>query len=309
MFMHGTKNHHNNQRRCFSRHFSVFLFDSPMMLAYAKINLGLYVIARRPDGYHDIETVFCRIGLADRLVFSQASGITVTSSSTEIPNDESNLCHKAARMLRDHFRNSDGVHIHITKEVPVGAGLGGGSADAALVLKELPAFWKKDLDPADQRQIALALGSDVPYFLREGAALGRGRGEQLEYFPLSIPFAVLLCNPNIHVATSWAYSHITPGLAGKPDHLRAVVTEGMRNPEILRKQLRNDFEGVVFDAYPEIRDLKNQMLERGAEFAMMSGSGSTIYGLFGDVPAAERLSRDFVRRGYRAFVTPPHFRV
>jgi 4-diphosphocytidyl-2-C-methyl-D-erythritol kinase len=280
-----------------------------MMLAYAKINLGLYVIARRPDGYHDIETVFCRIGLADRIAFSQASAITVTSSSPEIPNDESNLCHKAARMLRDHFSSSDGVHIHITKEVPVGAGLGGGSADAALVLKELPAFWKKALDPADQLHIALALGSDVPYFLREGAALGRGRGEQLEYFPLNIPFAVLLCNPNIHIATSWAYSHITPGSAGKPDHLRTVVTEGMRNPEILRKYLRNDFEGVVFEAHPEIRDLKNQMLEAGAEFALMSGSGSTVYGLFDDVPTAERLSGDFVRRGYRAFVTPPHFRV
>jgi len=280
-----------------------------MMLAYAKINLGLYVIARRPDGYHDIETVFCRIGLADRIAFSQDSDIRVTSSSPEVPSDASNICYKAARMVRDHFNCNEGVHIHIAKEVPVGAGLGGGSADAALVLKELPAFWKRHLDAADRSRIALALGSDVPYFLKEGAALGRGRGERLEYFPLDIPFAVLLCNPNIHIPTSWAYSRITPGSAGKPDHLRNVVIEGMRNPELLRQQLRNDFEGAVFEAYPEVRNLKKQMLEAGAEFALMSGSGSTVFGLFEDVPTAQTLAREFLSRGYRAFVTPPHFSV
>ncbi len=280
-----------------------------MMLAYAKINLGLYVIARRPDGYHDIETVYCRIGLADRISFSQASDIQVTSSSPEVPNDESNICHKAARMLRGHFDSNDGVHIHIVKEVPVGAGLGGGSADAALVLKELPAFWQRDLDAADRSRFALALGSDVPYFLEEGAALARGRGERLEYFPLDIPFAVLLCNPNIHIATSWAYSRITPGSGRKPDNLRKVVTEGMRNPEILRQQLRNDFESVVFATYPEVYDLKKQMLNAGADFVLMSGSGSTVFGLFEDVSTAERLAREFVSRGYQAFVTPPHFDV
>jgi 4-diphosphocytidyl-2-C-methyl-D-erythritol kinase len=307
--MHGTKNHRNNQRRCFSRHFSVFFLNPSMMLAYAKINLGLYVVARRPDGYHDIETVFCRIGLADQITFSQAPGITVTSSSLEIPSDESNICHKAARMLRDHFNCSNGVHIHIAKEVPVGAGLGGGSADAALILNELPAFWRRDLDDVVRSRIALALGSDVPYFLREGAALGRGRGERLEYFPLDIPFVVLLCNPNIHIATSWAYSRITPGSDGKPHHLPTVVTEGMRNPEILRTQLRNDFENAVFGTYPEIRELKQQMLDAGAEFALMSGSGSTVFGFFRDLPTAQRLSREFVSRGYRAFITPPHFGV
>lgn len=278
-----------------------------MMLAYAKINLGLYVIARRPDGYHDIETVFCRIGLADRIAFAPASDIRVTSSSPETPSNEANICYKAAKMLRDHFGGNEGVHIHIAKEVPVGAGLGGGSADAALVLKELPAFWQKDLDAAHQSRIALALGSDVPYFLHPGAAVGRGRGEQLEYFPLDIPFAVLLCHPNIHVATSWAYNQMTPGSGRRPDHLRTVVTEGMRNPAILRQQLRNDFESVVFEAYPEIRELKTLMLDAGAAFALMSGSGSTVFGLFEDEPAAEQLARQFAGRGYRAFVTPPHF--
>ena len=121
------------------------------------------------------------------------------------------------------------------------------------------------------------------------------------------PKAVILCNPNIHIATSWAYSRITPGAGGKPDNLRKVVTEGMRNPEILRQQLRNDFESVVFATYPEVYDLKKQMLDAGAEFVLMSGSGSTVFGLFEDVSTAERLAREFVGRGYRAFITPPHF--
>ncbi len=278
-----------------------------MMFAHAKINLGLFVVARRYDGYHEIETVFCRIGTADRIAFSESSDIRVTASSEDIPTDENNICHRAARMLRDHLGVSDGVHISIEKNIPVGAGLGGGSADAALVLKELPRFWHSDISSAYRSRLALALGSDVPYFLAEGAALGRGRGEQLDYFPLDIPFAILVCYPAIHIPTTWAYSRITPGSTGKPEDLRLVVTEGMRNPEILRQQLRNDFEAIVFETYPAVRRLKELMLERGSVFALMSGSGSTVFGLFADELAAEALSRELAGHGYRAFVTTPHF--
>lgn len=279
-----------------------------MMLAYAKINLGLYVVARRPDGYHDIETVFCRIGIADRITLSPAGEIRVTSSSQDAPSDESNICHKAARMLRDHLSLNEGVHIHIEKNVPVGAGLGGGSADAAAVLKNLPPFWHRNLKPDECSHIALALGSDVPYFLRQGAALGRGRGEQLEYFPLDIPFTVLLCNPNIHIPTAWAYGRISPGANRKPDDLRNVVTAGMRDPALLRRQIHNDFEEIVFEKYPEVRRTKELMLDGGAVFALMSGSGSTVFGFFSDPAAAETLAGEFVSRGYRSFLTPPHFK-
>jgi 4-diphosphocytidyl-2-C-methyl-D-erythritol kinase len=277
-----------------------------MMLAHAKINLGLYVVARRPDGYHDIETVFCRIGIADEIGFSLARDILVTSSSHEAPSDASNICHKAARILKDHLSVQEGVHIHIAKHIPVGAGLGGGSADAAVVLNRLPAFWKKPLDNATRMRMALELGSDVPYFLRNGAAVGKGRGEQLVYFPLDVPYAILLCNPNIHVPTGWAYSRISPGTSDKPPDLPKVVLEGMHTPATLHR-LRNDFETVVFDTYPEVRRLKETMLQRGAVFALMSGSGSTVFGFFASPAEAEGLSRELIERGYRAFVTPPHF--
>jgi 4-diphosphocytidyl-2-C-methyl-D-erythritol kinase len=277
-----------------------------MMLAYAKINLGLYIVARRPDGYHDIETVFCRIGIADRITFSPHHDINVTATSPEVPGNASNICHKAAILLRDHLRTDEGVHIHIEKHVPVGAGLGGGSSDAATVLHELPAFWNKSIAPGDQFRMALQLGSDVPYFLREGAAIGRGRGEDLEYFPLDIPYSILLCNPRIHVSTAWAYGRIRPGTAGKPHNLRNLVTEGMLHPEVLQ-DLRNDFENVVFESYPLVRQIKEEILHWGASFAMMSGSGSTIFGLFQDAEVAENLAIEFAGRGYKAFVTPPHF--
>jgi 4-diphosphocytidyl-2-C-methyl-D-erythritol kinase len=280
-----------------------------MMHAYAKINLGLYVVARRPDGYHDIETVFCRVGISDVISFSPASEICVSSTSPHAPSDATNICHAAARLLQDLCDTRIGVHIHITKNIPVGAGLGGGSADAAIVLNELPAFWGRDIDQSDRFRLALALGSDVPFFLGKGAALGRGRGEQLEYFPLDIPFTILLCNPNIHIPTGWAYSRIVPGTRGKPDDLKKTVQDGMRAPGIMKSILRNDFEDVVFGAYPEVGKIKERMLDAGAQFSLMSGSGSTVFGLFETREAAQTLADQFSATGFRTFITPPHFTV
>ncbi len=278
-----------------------------MMHAYAKINLGLYVVARRPDGYHDIETVFSRIGIADDITFSPAQDIDVSCSSPEVPAGALNICHVAARRLQERCHIAAGVRIHIAKHIPVGAGLGGGSADAALVLRELPGFWGCAPDYTERARIALEIGSDVPFFLGNDAAVGRGRGEILEYFHLDIPYTILLCNPNIHVSTAWAYSRITPGTAGKPDDLRSLVTAGMQDPDLLRTHLRNDFEGVVFEAHSEVRDIKERMLQAGAVFALMSGSGSTVYAFFADAVPARALAGEFHAAGYTTSLTPPHF--
>ncbi|MCC6398975.1 MAG: 4-(cytidine 5'-diphospho)-2-C-methyl-D-erythritol kinase, partial [Bacteroidetes bacterium] len=179
-----------------------------MFRAYAKINLGLYVVERRPDGFHNIETIFHRVDIADTIRLAPAREITVTSSSPEAPSDSSNICHGAASMLRDHLGVTRGVHIHIEKQIPVGAGLGGGSADAACILRELPAFWGAAVPDQVLSTLALKLGSDVSFFLSPGSAVARGRGEILEYFPLDIPYTILLCNPNVHVSTAWAYAQI-----------------------------------------------------------------------------------------------------
>ena len=311
MIAHDTKNAHDNQRPGafdprIPYRFSTFPI-SDVFRAYAKINLGLYVVEKRPDGFHNILTVFHRIDLHDTISFSPSSDVNVESTDPAAPGGVSNLCHRAAEALREHTGVSHGVRITLEKRIPVGAGLGGGSSDAATVLLHLPQFWGIEIDSFSLHILALELGSDVPYFLGAGSAMGRGRGEILEYFPLEIPFAILLCNPNIHIATGWAFSCITPGPPMAED-LRRVLTDGMHDPGLLRATLSNDFEPAVFSAHPAIGELKQEMLKGGAVYAAMSGSGSSVFGFFPTMDQAETLAGILRAKGLRSFVTPPLFR-
>lgn len=278
-----------------------------MLKAYAKINLGLFVRDRRPDGYHNIESVFHRIDLFDEITFGPAHDITVYSSAAEVPGDESNLCYRAALLLRQHLRLAAGVAITLVKKIPVGAGLGGGSSDAAITLQALPRFWGQAVEGPALRLLALELGSDVPFFLGQGSAVGRGRGELLDYFHLDIPFTILLCNPNLHISTAWAYQQIHLDKARPTIDIREVVIKGMKDPSRLAARLGNDFEPAVFAAHPEIRRVKEAMIDGGAVFALMSGSGSSVYGLFEGAEEARRVSASFAANGYRTFLTRPHF--
>jgi 4-diphosphocytidyl-2-C-methyl-D-erythritol kinase len=187
----------------------------------------------------------------------------------------------------------------------------GGRADAAAVLRSLPALWGTGIPEEDLRGLALRLGSDIPFFLGDGSALGTGRGEILEYFRLDIPFALLLCTPPVQVSTRWAYSQIVPRPPEGPDQdrLRSVLLHGMSDPALLREQLVNDFESAVFREHPVIRSVKESMLRDGALFASMSGSGSSVYGFFHDPGAAGLAAASLTSPGFRTFITPPHFRV
>jgi 4-diphosphocytidyl-2-C-methyl-D-erythritol kinase len=275
--------------------------------AYAKINLGLLVLNKRPDGYHNIETVFHRVDLFDRISFAPSAEISVVSTSPDAPSDETNICYKAAKLLREHLGLQDGVTITIEKRIPVGAGLGGGSSDAATVLSRLPAFWGYPVDMGLLYELALKLGSDVPYFLGPGSASASGRGEILHYFSLDLPYTILLCNPNIHVATGWAYGQIHPREGREGADLRTVLMQGMQDPRLLNQMLVNDFEPPVFRAFPEVGKLKDEMLAAGAVYAAMSGSGSTVYGLFETAKEAEGVATRLHASGYRTFITAPHF--
>jgi 4-diphosphocytidyl-2-C-methyl-D-erythritol kinase len=276
--------------------------------AYAKINLGLRVTGKRADGYHEIRTVFHRIGLFDDIVLRPEGEISVRTTDPAAPSDETNICHTAALMLRETLDAGTGVRIDITKRVPVGAGLGGGSADAAAVLRSLPALWGKSVPDEDLRTLALRLGSDVTFFLGEDTAVGTGRGEILEYFRLDVPFALLLCTPPLQVSTRWAYSHITPR-SGEGEDLRSILIRGMSDPTLLRKHIVNDFESPVFREHPVIRSIKESMVRDGALFSLMSGSGSSVYGFFYDTEAAGLAAAPLESLGFRTFITPPHFRV
>lgn len=280
-----------------------------MVRAHAKINLGLLVRDKRPDGYHNIETVFHRIDLSDELVLEPADEIAVVSDTQDVPSDASNLCFKAAALLQHSLGVQAGVRITLRKNIPVGAGLGGGSADAARVLQSLPRLWQCSANELTLRSLALELGSDVPYFLGRGSALGKGRGEILNYFDLDVPYAILLCNPNIPISTAWAYQQVQP-VAGTPTpDLRDLIIAGMRDPGRLVNELRNDFEPAVFRTYPDVRHLKEAMVRGGAEFASLSGSGSSVYGFFSRPDDAREVSDLFAAKGYRTSLTPPHFKI
>ena len=276
--------------------------------AYAKINLGLLVHDKRPDGFHNIETVFHRIDLFDEITLEESDDLQVLSAGQKAPGGEANICHTAATLVQKHLGIRNGVKISIRKNIPVGAGLGGGSSDAATVLRALPQFWGHSVDDASLQKLALQLGSDVPYFLGNGSALGRGRGEILEYFDLDILCTILVCYPNIHVSTAWAYQQVAPSGAGEEIDLKAILIDGMKNPSSLRGKLRNDFEPSVFKKFPVVKEVKEMMVSGGADFALISGSGSTVFGLFDHGDAALAIEREFQDKGWLTFLARPHFK-
>jgi 4-diphosphocytidyl-2-C-methyl-D-erythritol kinase len=255
------------------------------MRAPAKINLGLEVIRRREDGFHDINTLFIPIDLYDELLMAPRSDGTIelrVEGNAELGAGSDNLCVRAATALQEHCGGKQrGLDMELIKHIPMGAGLGGGSSDAAAALRGATRLWGcEDIDNRILRDVALSLGSDVPFFLDDGVAQASSRGELLRRLDLELPFAILLINPGIHVPTPWAYSQV--GRIGEraASDLPALLAEGVRDPEILRRNVVNDFEPAIFSAHPVLAAIKHRLYDAGALFALMSGSGSTMFGLF-----------------------------
>ncbi len=278
-------------------------------VAYAKINLGLEILNKRQDGYHDINTVFARVRLHDSLLVSsddQTSGEgnikLVCTPSLDIPPQE-NLVYKAAECLRTFCGFAGGVGIVLRKSIPSGAGLGGGSSDAAACLRALRSLWRLDVNDHDLHKLALDLGSDVPFFLHDGAAVGRGRGELLSFFPLRLPFWTAVIVAPIHISTAWAYREIRMSKAKSASDFKAIVQRGLSEPQSMRRHLRNDFEEVVMHSYPQIAAIKHQLYDAGASFALMSGSGSAVFAFFATQTRAEAAAQGF--DGPQTYVCPP----
>ena len=277
--------------------------------AYAKINLGLRIIRRREDGYHEIETVFYPVNLFDTIeLTTEGREILIESSDPRLSIDQSNLCWKAADTLRRETNAAHGVKIRIDKRIPVGAGLGGGSSDAAFVLRELPKIWNLSISNERLREIAASLGSDVSYFLRAGAAFATGRGEVLEYFDLSLPYWIVVIFPNVPVATRWAYEHVTPIEDRKHEDLKRLLVENIKQPTVWKDRLKNDFEELVLRTHEAVRQTKDALYEAGADFALMSGSGSAVFGLFGNEQPARAVA-EAARKQYQVFLTEPNFKL
>jgi len=247
----------------------------------AKINLGLNIIRKRPDGYHDLETVFYPIAIYDALevITNENAAEDVRFSTTGIPvhgGAGDNLCIKAYGLLKKDFPGLSAIKTHLHKAIPAGAGLGGGSADGAFMLKLLNQKFHLKLSPEQLLDYALQLGSDGPFFTINKPCFATGRGELLE--PISVGlsgYKLVIVNPGIHVRTAEAFSLL------KPSHHSKSIKELIRQPiEAWKEILKNDFEEPVFKKFPVIETIKAKLYESGAVYASMSGSGSTVYGIF-----------------------------
>ncbi|HEY4612661.1 MAG TPA: 4-(cytidine 5'-diphospho)-2-C-methyl-D-erythritol kinase [Bacteroidota bacterium] len=276
--------------------------------AYAKINLGLQILGKRPDQYHDIETVFHQINLCDEIDLSEnGDSIRFHCDMRELPGDDSNLCIRAVKLLQQITGTAKGVDIVLRKRIPLAAGLGGGSTDAATTLKGLTKLWGLDISNDELRALSLSLGSDVPFFIDGGSAYATGKGEQLQLIELELPYWIVVVTPPVQISTAWAYGnmHVNPHV--KREDLRSLIGENMNQPRVLVNKLRNDFEPLVFRHHPEVMRIKEQLVRGGAEFALMSGSGSSVFGLFSDGKYAKELAEALAPQ-YRTSLTEPFFK-
>ncbi len=254
----------------------------------AKINLGLNILAKRPDGYHDLESCFYPVAWREILEIIPSKLLKFSSSGIDIPGDASqNLCLKAYRILSQDF-DLPAVHIHLHKHIPIGAGLGGGSADGAFTLKALNELHALGLSTTELESYAAQLGSDCPFFIENKAVLAKGRGTEFEEISTSLQGkSIVLVMPPIHVSTAEAYSNIRPRIPEK--NIRSII-ESLPLKE-WKYYLKNDFEEGVFKVHPSIAHTKSSLYELGAVYASMSGSGAAVYGIFeGDIPPGFILS-------------------
>lgn len=263
----------------------------PCYPAWAKINLGLKVGAKRSDGYHDILTVMQTVSLSDRVELTPTlAGINLEVVGADLPLDERNLAVQAAKLMKHKGKIVQGANIKLTKMIPLAAGLAGGSADAAAVLYALNELWQVNLSLEELLELGTAIGSDVPFALHGGTALAQGRGEIISPLP-SLPdcYFVLAC-PNVTVSTAWAYQEIDRmAAASHPVDIPSLVAAlDQGDLAQIAAALANSFEPVIAAHFPIINDLKQALLENGALAALMSGSGPTVFGVFTTEQQAER---------------------
>lgn len=275
----------------------------------AKINLLLEVIGRRPDGYHDIRTVFQTLEFADRMKLRARSGpglrLTVKGEAAGlVPTGEDNLVHRAYSAFQQAFGPVPGLRVTLDKRIPPGAGLGGGSSDAASMLLALRQICNRPGSRTDLEPVAAELGSDVTFFLHGGTALGTGRGERLTVLPEASKHMVLLILPEMVLSSTRVYQAVRPILTSGANRISIHRYLDEKGEVCLHRDYqRNDLESVVFRMVPELRRLKDLLYEAGAGFASLSGSGAGLYGLFTSKAQAAEAAGCFEARACRAVLT------
>ncbi len=256
----------------------------------AKINLGLQIISKRADGYHNINTLFYPAPVFDilEIVKSSERKTTISVSGIDIKtDDDDNLCIKAYNLMAENY-NITPVKIFLHKNIPFGAGLAGGSSDAAFTIKAISSLFSLDLDSRQMRNLAAQIGSDCAFFIENKPALASSRGEVLTGFDLSLNKEIVIIKPDIYISTAEAYSIIKPN-ADVPQ-LKSLLQHDISEWKNL---IVNDFEGPIIKRHPEIGKIKDMLYEKGAVYASMSGSGSAVYGLFDQLPDLQDIAQDY----------------
>lgn len=259
--------------------------------APAKINLSLDVLHKRPDGFHEVEMVMTTVDLADRiqLTLLREPVVRVESESRFVPNDERNLAYRAAKLIQDRFRVKKGVHIHIEKNIPVAAGLAGGSSDAAAVLRGVNRMWGLGLSMDELAVLGAEIGSDVSFCVYGGTALATGRGEKIQSLPAPPPCWVVLSKPTIGVSTQTVYQNLDLKGALHPDTTAMVESLKVGDYDGICSHVGNTLEGVTLGLHQEVGQIKEQMKQAGADAVLMSGSGPTVFCLVDQDARAQRI--------------------
>jgi 4-diphosphocytidyl-2-C-methyl-D-erythritol kinase len=256
-----------------------------------KINLGLHILAKREDGFHNLETVFYPVVLKDVLEIIPApnSNTDIEFSSSGLAVDgttNDNICIKAYHLLKKDFAQLPNIKMHLHKTIPMGAGLGGGSADGAFALQLLNKKFNLNVSTPKLLNYAAQLGSDCPFFIINKPCYATGRGEMLEEINIDLSkYKIILINPGIHINTGWAFSQLSPALQEKS--IKLIIHQPI---ETWKAELKNDFEKPVFEKYPKIKNIREALYTEGAVYAAMSGSGSTVFGILEKKIAVKRFT-------------------
>jgi len=272
-------------------------------LAHAKINLTLDVLYRRPDGYHEVEMVMQSLELADKVRLRRTGGgILLRNSSSEVPEGEENLAWRAARLMFDTFGCSGGLEIGLEKNIPVAAGLAGGSADAAAVIRGIDRLWDLGQSLDYLCELGSKLGSDIPFCVRQGTALAKGRGEILSVLPGWPGVWLVLVKPAVGVSTAKVYGSLrTEQVVERPDTLG--ILQALKAGSSIPEYFCNVLEPVTISMVPEVKEIKDELVRAGAVRAVMSGSGPTVFGIAEDKRHALSLAHAFEDTDYLVLVT------
>ena len=249
------------------------------LYSHAKINLRLDVLDKRPDGYHEIRTVFLKVSLKDELSINiSKSDIKVACDNQQVPANEGNLAYTAARTILNRYNIKEGVSIAIKKNIPIASGLGGGSSNAASTLMGINRLFGLEAGTQELMEMGKDIGADVPFFIFGNTALATGIGEKLKKLELIPELWMLLVTPSIQISTAWAYSNLKMGLTKRP--INTTIHNRITHLSEIITMLSNDLERVAIPRYPIIQTIKKELLNKGAKGSLMSGSGSTVFGIF-----------------------------